>query len=160
VREANPRAVVIRTTVVYGPEPQGKNFVYQLLRRVRAGEGMRVPVDQVSSPTYNRDLAAASVELAERDLAGVINIAGDGVLDRFAFARLACEVFGLDATSIDPVGTAALGQRAKRPLRAGLRIDRARATLATPLRSPVDGLHAMRRALEPDSSVDRADAAR
>jgi dTDP-4-dehydrorhamnose reductase len=160
VREANPRAVVIRTTVVYGPEPQGKNFVYQLLRRVRAGEGMRVPVDQVSSPTYNRDLAAASVELAERDLAGVINIAGDGVLDRFAFARLACEVFGLDATSIDPVGTAALGQRAKRPLHAGLRIDRARATLATPLRSPVDGLRAMRRALETDSSVDRADAAR
>jgi dTDP-4-dehydrorhamnose reductase len=155
VREANPRAVVIRTTVVYGPEPQGKNFVYQLLRRLRADERMRVPSDQVSSPTYNRDLAAASVELAERDRAGVINIVGDGVLDRFAFARLACEVFGLDAALIEPVETATLGQRAKRPLRAGLRIDRARATLATPLRGPLEGLRAMRRVVDGDSRSSR-----
>ena len=64
VREANPRTVIVRTTVVYGPDPQRKNYVYQLVRRLRAGERMRVPRDQISSPTYNRDLAAAVVELA------------------------------------------------------------------------------------------------
>lgn len=144
----NRRAVVVRTTVVYGPEPQGKNFVYQLLRLARAGEPMRVPSDQVSSPTYNADLAAASVELAERDLRGIYHVAGSEILDRHAFARLACKAFDLDATLIEPVPTAALGQRAPRPLRAGLRIDRARAVLATPLRGPVEGLSEMRRALE------------
>ncbi|MBI4247656.1 MAG: SDR family oxidoreductase [Candidatus Rokubacteria bacterium] len=143
----NPRALVVRTTVAYGPEPQGKNFVYQLLRRARAGERMTVPADQRSSPTYNADLAAASVELAERGLSGVFHVAGPEILDRHAFARLACEVFGLDPGFLVAVRTAELGQRAPRPLRAGLRIDRARAVLGTPLRGPREGLEAMRRAL-------------
>jgi dTDP-4-dehydrorhamnose reductase len=145
--EENPRTIVIRTTVVYGPEPQGKNFVYQLLRRLRAGERMRVPVDQVSSPTYNVDVAAASVQLAERGLSGIFNVAGTGVLGRHAFAQIACDVFGLDASLIDPVSTADLHQRARRPLSAGLRSDRIRATLGYVPRGPRDGLLAMREAL-------------
>ena len=148
VRQANPRAAIVRTTVVYGPEPQGKNFVYQLLRRARAGEPMRAPADQISSPTYNVDLAAASIELAERGLAGVYHVAGPDVLDRHAFARLVCRVFGLDERALAPVPTSALGQRAARPLRAGLRMDRARALLAAPLRGPEAGLRAMRAAIE------------
>ena len=145
--EESSRAIVVRTTVVYGPEPQGKNFVYQLRRRLGAGERMRVPIDQVSSPTYNVDLAAASVELAERGTTGVFNIAGGDILDRYAFARIACEVFGLDARLMEPVTTAALQQRAARPLRAGLRLDRIRATLGYEPHPPRDGLLAMREAL-------------
>jgi dTDP-4-dehydrorhamnose reductase len=142
------RAVVVRTTVVYGPDRQGKNFVYQLIRNCRSGQGMRIPADQVSSPTYNVDLAQATVELCERDLGGVYHLAGDGVLDRFAFALLACQVFGLDPSRLTPVATAALGQKAARPLKGGLTIAKARATLATPLRTPEAGLRAMRAVLE------------
>ncbi len=142
------RALVVRTTVVYGPDRQEKNFVYQLIRNCRSGQGMRIPVDQISSPTYNADLAGATVELCERDFRGVYHVAGDGVMDRFAFARLACEVFALDPSRLTPVATSALGQKAPRPLRGGLRIDKARSVLATPLRSPEAGLRAMRAALE------------
>ena len=142
------RALVVRTTVVYGPDRQEKNFVYQLIRNCRSGQGMRIPADQISSPTYNVDLAQATVELCERDLAGVYHLAGDGVLDRFAFARLACEVFGLDPSRLTPVATAMLGQKAARPLKGGLTIAKAQGVLATPLRSPEAGLRAMRAALE------------
>src|SRR5207245_8760228 len=38
VMAANVRSLVVRTTVVYGEEPQGKNFIYQLRRRHAAGE--------------------------------------------------------------------------------------------------------------------------
>lgn len=144
----NPRTVVIRTTVVYGPEPQGKNFVYQMLRRARDGETTRAPRDQISSPTYNVDLAAATVELIERDFHGVLHVAGPAVLDRYAFAQEVCAVFGLDQGLVEPVETAALGQRARRPLRAGLAINRARGLLRTPLRSPREALGDMRQALE------------
>ena len=58
VLETDPTALVVRTTVVYGPEPQGKNFVAQLRGRLGRGERLRVPQDQVSTPTYNVDLAA------------------------------------------------------------------------------------------------------
>ncbi len=148
VRDENVRALIIRTAVVYGPEPQGKNTVYQTLRRTRAGERLRVSDDQLCSPTYNADLAAASVALATRGLGGVFHIAGPAVLDRPAFARLACRVFGYDETLVDAVPTSELGQRAARPLRAGLRSERAQAALATSLRGPEDGLRAMRAALE------------
>ncbi len=148
VLAAHPRAVVIRTTVVYGPEPQGKNFVYQLLRRLRAGERMVVASDQRSSPTYNEDLAAASVELAEQGVAGVVHVAGPVIVDRYGFAQVACAIFDLDPGLLAPAPTAELGQRAARPLNAGLRIDRARALLTGRLRGPDEGLNAMRRALE------------
>jgi dTDP-4-dehydrorhamnose reductase len=144
VRAENPRSVVVRTAVAYGPERQQKNFVYQLLGRLRAGEPMRVARDQRSSPTYNVDLAAATVELAERGITGVMHVAGPEVLDRYAFARLACEVFELDPRLLTPVLTAELAQRARRPLDAGLRVDRAERTLATPLSAPRAGLEAMR----------------
>ncbi|PYO36365.1 MAG: NAD(P)-dependent oxidoreductase [Candidatus Rokuibacteriota bacterium] len=142
------RALVVRTTVVYGPDAQEKNFVYQLIRNCRNGQPMRIPVDQLSSPTYNVDLARATVELCERDHHGVYHLAGDGVLDRFAFARLACEVFALDPSRLAPVATAALEQKAPRPLKGGLRIAKAQAALSTPLRSPEAALRAMRAALE------------
>ena len=143
-----PRSIVVRTTVVYGPDRQEKNFVYQLIRNCKSGQPMRVPRDQISSPTYNADLAQATVELCERDAPGVYHLAGDGILDRYAFARLACQVFGLDPSQLTPVATSTLGQKAARPLKAGLRIDKAQALLSTPLRSPEAGLRAMKAAIE------------
>jgi dTDP-4-dehydrorhamnose reductase len=149
VLAADPRALVIRTAGVYGPEPQGKNFVYQLLRRAAVGEPVRVPSDQTSTPTYNADLAEAAVALVERGVEGVVHVAGPAVVDRHAFARLVCEVFGLPAGCLVPVPTAALGQRAPRPLRAGLRTDYCRRLLGLALRDPASGLRAMRAALTP-----------
>lgn len=153
VREAAPRSLVVRTTVVYGPERQEKNFVYQVIRRCRAGEPMLVPADQVSTPTFNGDLAAASVELAERNAVGVYHVAGTSLLARYAFARLAASAFELDPAALVPVPTARLGQRAPRPLGGGLRVDRVRQLLSTPLGSAAEGLEAMRKAIAPTGKL-------
>ena len=142
------RAVVIRTSVVYGPERQEKNFVYQLIRACRAGQPFRPAVDQRASPSYNPDVAAASVELCERELLGLWHVAGSEVLDRYAFALLTCKEFGLDASRLTAVTTAALGQKASRPLDGGLKVAKAQARLTTRLRGAAEGLHAMREALE------------
>jgi dTDP-4-dehydrorhamnose reductase len=148
VQEACRRAVVIRTSVVYGPEPQEKNSVYQLIRACREGRGFRLAVDQRASPSYNPDIAAASVELCERGLAGLWHIAGPEVLDRYAFALLICKEFDLDASRLTAVTTAALAQKAIRPLDGGLKVAKAQVQLGTRLRSPAEGLHAMREFLE------------
>ncbi len=153
VREALPRSLVVRTAVVYGPERQEKNFVYQVLRRCGAGERVPVPEDQVSSPTFNGDLAAASVELAERDLTGIYHIAGTTVLGRYAFALLIARVFGLEPALLVPVSTESLGQRAPRPPRGGLKVDRALGVLRTPLRSALEGLELMRNAIAPSGKL-------
>jgi dTDP-4-dehydrorhamnose reductase len=137
VLAADPRNVVIRTTVVFSHDPGGSNFVMQLLARLSASQRMRVPADQLSSPTYAPDLAEAIARLCDADLAPrlatlapapqILNVVGPEVLDRHAFAVRAARILGLPEELLDPVATAALGQKAARPLRAGLRIDRLRA---------------------------------
>ena len=92
------RALVVRTSVVYGPERQEKNSAYQLIRACRSGKGFRPAVDQRASPSYNPDVAAATVECCERELRGIWHLAGADMLDRMAYARLVCRVFDLDGS--------------------------------------------------------------
>ena len=144
---ALPRALVIRTSVVYGPERQEKNFVYQLIRACRSGRGFRPAVDQRASPSYNEDVATATVECCEREERGIWHLAGADTLDRMAFARLICRVFELDGSRLTPATTAELGQKAARPLDGGLDVGRAKRLLKTPLRGAEAGLRAMQAAL-------------
>ena len=148
VLKADPDALVIRTNVVYGPEGNGKNFIYQLCRKLQAGETMNVPADQVGTPTYNRDLADATKLLVEANASGVVNVGGSEPLGRLAFAQIAVEALNeargasagrLDAALLKGVTTSNAGQAAKRPLGSGLTLDKLcapRRLLATP-RSPI-----------------------
>ena len=120
VRDAHPSALVVRTTTVYGPDPNGKNFPYSLRKELAGTKPFRVPADQISTPTYNLDLAAAVVALAESGAQGVFHVAGPDVVSRLEFARRAAAVMGLDPANLSGVSTAELAQIAARPLRGGL----------------------------------------
>ena len=61
----------------------GKNFIYQLCRNLQAAKEMKVPTDQINTPTYNRDLAACTKLLVEANASGVYNIGGSDVLGRY-----------------------------------------------------------------------------
>lgn len=135
--------LVVRTTVVYGWEAQGKNFVCRLLRELALGELLAVPIDQVGTPTYAPNLAAATLELAIRRERGVLHVAGPELVDRHRFACAAADVFGFDSSRVVPLQTHLLGQRAVRPLAAGLRVDLARALLDTRLVGYREGLALM-----------------
>jgi dTDP-4-dehydrorhamnose reductase len=111
---------VIRTTTVYGPDPNGRNFLYSLRKGLGGTKPFRVPSDQISTPTYNLDLAAAVVALSESDAQGVFHVAGPDVSSRLEFAQRAAAVMGLDRANLFGVSTAELAQIAPRPLRAGL----------------------------------------
>jgi dTDP-4-dehydrorhamnose reductase len=141
------RALVVRTSVVYGAERQEKNFVYQLIRACRSGHGFRPAVDQRASPSYNVDVATATVECCEREERGIWHLAGADTLDRMAFARLVCRVFDLDGSRLTPATTAQLNQKAARPLDGGLDVGKARLRLKTPLRGVEEGLRAMKAVL-------------
>jgi dTDP-4-dehydrorhamnose reductase len=144
----HPKALILRTTVVYGPEPQGKNFIYQLIASLKAGMPMRIPQDQVSNPTYNYDLARASLELARFGMGGVFNVVGEDRVGRLDFAQEACRVFGLDASLLQGVSTASLKQRAARPLNAGLTTHKLRQALGWAPRGIRSGLQAMQSVLD------------
>ncbi|HUL59002.1 MAG TPA: SDR family oxidoreductase [Anaeromyxobacteraceae bacterium] len=148
VLAAAPGNLCLRTTVVYSFRPGDKNFVMQLRDRLSRGERMRVPADQVSTPTYAPDLGGAVAALADRDASGVLNVVGPDVLGRLDFAVRAAHVLALPENLLERVSTAELGQRARRPLRAGLRSGRLRA-LGIELRGVEAGLAAFAREAAP-----------
>ena len=124
VREAHPNALIVRTTVVYGPDPGEKNFLYSLRRALAARKPFAVPCDQISTPTYNRDLANAVIGLVHGRARGVFHVCGPERLSRLEFARRAAEAMRLDPAGIIGVPTPGLGQRAPRPLSAGLSTEK------------------------------------
>jgi dTDP-4-dehydrorhamnose reductase len=118
-------ALIIRTIVVWGPDPQRKNFAHQLVESALEKKRIRVPSDQLGNPTYGPDLAGAILRLIGRSAGGTWNVAGpEAELDRVAFARLLCEKLGLDGRVIEPATTAELGQVARRPLNGALATDK------------------------------------
>lgn len=136
---------IIRTTVVFGPEHARKNFVIRLHDRLRAGETVLVPDDQLGTPTWSADLAGASLDVLREDVPGVLHIAGATRASRYDFAVRAAEILGLDATLIRRCDTPSLGQPARRPLEAGLvsvRLKRRMATMDEGLRAFAEELGA------------------
>jgi len=124
VLQAYPEALVLRTTWVYGADPRGKNFLYSMMRSLSARQPMKVPQDQVSTPTYNRDLVRVALGLVEARAAGVFHVAGPELLGRLEFAQQVARGLGLDASLLEGVTTAELKQPAARPLDSGLSTSR------------------------------------
>jgi dTDP-4-dehydrorhamnose reductase len=134
--ELGDAQLTIRTSWVFGPERQGKNFAYQLARTLGAGQPLVCPSDQISSPGYGPDVARAAVLMAEEQLSGLIHVVGPEVIDRVSFARAIASAFGFDPGRIESRATAELGQGAPRPLCGGLlttRVDAWQPGLMRPL---------------------------
>ena len=149
ILKANPAALVLRTTTVYGPDPQGKNFLYTLRRLLSSGQTMRVPTDQLATPTYNEDLARATLALLAGGHTGLFHAAGPTMLSRIDFARLACRLLSLDPSLLIPLTTPELHQRAARPLIAGLDSTLLNTTLGRPFfRTPEQGIRDWQAALQ------------
>jgi len=124
-------ALIIRTTMVYSFDPSGMNFLMQYLRQLENGEKpFRIPIDQISTPTYAPALAEATVALREKSVGGIFNLVGPDLLSRRELVEKVAAAFGFSPADVNAkfqfVKTSDLGQAARRPLTAGLRIDKAR----------------------------------
>src|SRR5262249_10001606 len=119
-----PLLLTVRTTWVYGPERQGKNFAYQLAKTLGEGRPLVCPSDQVSNPSYGPDVARAGLSLTEDGRSGLVHVAGPDWIDRVQFGRTLAVALGRDPDLIVAKTTAELGQPAARPLKGGLRTSR------------------------------------
>jgi dTDP-4-dehydrorhamnose reductase len=129
VADILPEALIIRTSVVFGWDRSSKNFAMQIHERVQRGADITVAADQLGTPTLAEYLAEASERLVEKDIGGIVNVAGADTVDRASFARSLVRVFGGEPERVNAVSTASLRQKAARPLRAGLRTDKLRQLL-------------------------------
>lgn len=110
---ANPDHLVVRTQWLYGR--YGKNFVETMLRLAGEKDQVSVVDDQVGSPTWTVDLAAAIAALIEKGCRGVYHAANAEFCSWNEFARAIFAESGL-SVSVQGMTTAELNRPAPRPL--------------------------------------------
>lgn len=138
--------LICRIAWVYGHENQGKNFVLRLISTLTNNQIIRVPQDQIGSPTWANDIAEASCRLLEVGARGMFHTTGIDCMNRYQFALKVGEVFGLQTDTLVPVMTSEFNQAAARPLKCGMRCDRLHQTLNWNSRGVVDGLNYLKNA--------------
>lgn len=111
--------LILRSTVIFGWDREGKNFFMQLFKNQKEGKSMKVPVDQYSNPTYINLLIEIIYRSILKDLTGLFVATGPETMNRYDFAVKICEIFDWDKNLLTKVYTRELGQAAKRPLNCG-----------------------------------------
>ena len=134
VLAALPEAVVVRSAWVY-TGGTGKDFV-AVMRRLAASDGpVDVVDDQIGSPTYVADLAAALLQVADAGVHGrVLHAANEGAVSRFEQARAVFEECGAEPQRVRPVSSAQFPRPAPRPSYSALSSRESVAAGLTPLR--------------------------
>ena len=88
IKTVNSQAIILRTAWVYGSYGKS-NFVKTMLRLGKEREELKVVVDQLGSPTWSKDIAAAITQLLINDdnPAGIYNFTNSGVASWFDLTK-------------------------------------------------------------------------
>lgn len=134
-----PESIIIRTGWLYSPF--GHNFLRTILRLAQTEHELRVVSDQIGTPTYAADLAAAiaTVVFAPQWVPGIFNFSNEGVCSWYDFAvaiirhsRINCPV--------TPIATVDYQTVADRPHYSVLDKTRFKATFSASIPHWEDGL--------------------
>ena len=128
----NPNTIVIRTSWVYSK--YGNNFVKTMLRLMKERKEINVVSDQLGSPTYAKDLAAAIVKMVNSEWSivneetensklktqnSIYHFSNEGIISWYDFAVAIRDNKQHDCI-VNPIPTSAYPTPAKRPSYSGL----------------------------------------
>jgi dTDP-4-dehydrorhamnose reductase len=130
VLQADPQALVVRTSAFFGPW-DAHNFITQALNALDAGLPFAAADDLVVSPTYVPDLVNACLDLLIDRESGIWHLTNGHAVSWAELARRACAVAGVGTRSLR-AGSAA-GQRLVAPRPAYSALESERAVLLPPL---------------------------
>jgi len=130
VKEYEHDWAIVRTVLVYGKNHSGHNNILKTVKeKLEKGEEYNVVDDQLRTPTYVEDLAKGIVSIVEKKATGVFHLSGKDILTPYQMAIKTAEHLKLDSVLIKKVTAASFSQPAKRPLKTGFIIDKARKEL-------------------------------
>lgn len=116
VRALCPRHFIFRTCGLYGvwgAGGKGGNFVETMLRRAAASQRLRVVSDQVCTPSYAADIAAAAAPLIPTGRFGLYHLTNAGSCSWYDFAAAIFQLAGVraDLTAISSQDYSAAARR-------------------------------------------------
>ncbi len=122
-----PDSIIIRTAWLYSET--GHNFVKTILRLAEKQNKIRVVCDQIGTPTYARDLAAAILAILKSHqwVAGIYHFTNEGAASWYDFAKAILRLAGKNV-SVIPIPTEDYPTPASRPSYSILDRSRIKAT--------------------------------
>jgi len=100
----NPLATIVRTSLLYDLRTPDHQTV-RLIQTAQTGEPYRLFTDECRCPIWVENLADVLLELARKDYAGILHVAGPDRLNRWEFGMGLLHHFGVTATSNIQQGT-------------------------------------------------------
>jgi dTDP-4-dehydrorhamnose reductase len=123
VLDADPQALVIRTSAFFGPWDE-HNFVTHALDALDAGRPFAAASDQVTAPTYVPDLVNACLDLLIDRESGIWHLTNGAAMSWADLARRACAAAGVADGRLEERTTGELGLRAARPRNGAMSSER------------------------------------
>lgn len=122
---------IVRTCLVYGHTLNGtrSNIINWVKQNLETGKKIRVVNDQWRTPTYVEDLARGILLVIQKNAGGIYHISGKDKLTPYDMALKTAAYFKLDASLIEKADASSFEQPAKRPLKTGFDISKARKEL-------------------------------
>lgn len=133
---------ILRTVLVYGitHDMSRTNIVLWVKENLEQGKTIRVVNDQWRTPTLAEDLAKGCYLAALKKATGIFHISGKDFMSPYDIAIKTANFFNLDSSLIVPTNSTQFTQTARRPLRTGFVIEKARKELGYEPHSFEEGL--------------------
>jgi dTDP-4-dehydrorhamnose reductase len=100
VREALDRFYIVRVAWLFGGP---RNFVRTVLRLAAERDNIAMVADEVGSPTYAPDAAAAIAQLVRLPFYGTYHLVNEGTCSRFEFAAEVLRLAGRERVALRPI---------------------------------------------------------
>lgn len=120
---------IARTSTPFGFHPTKKSFPLFVSQNLQAKKEFSAITDQYTSPTYIPNLSKMIIEIATRQIFGIIHLAGATRISRYDMAELVADTLGLDKTFIKPITINDMKWTARRPKDSSLDISKAASIL-------------------------------
>lgn len=145
IMESDISWCIIRTVLVFGvtKDMSRSNIVLWVKKSLEEGKTIQVVNDQWRTPTLAEDLAMGCYLAARKKANGIYNISGKDYLSAYDIAIRTAEFFKLDKSLIKETDSTKFTQPAKRPLRTGFVIEKARRDLKYEPHSFEEGLQVL-----------------
>ena len=153
VLEADPQALVVRSSAFFGPWDE-HNFVSQALAACERGESFAAAADLTVSPTYVPDLVNTCLDLLVDKESGIWHLSNGTAVTWAQLARLAAEAAGIDAAQLNEVPAEQLDFVAARPAYCALGTERG--VLMPPLPDALERYCALRARSISTGALNRA----
>ena len=108
------RSMIIRTAWLYSSF--GNNFVKTMIRLGKEKPELGVIFDQIGTPTYARDLAAAIMTAVNKGIVpGIYHYSNEGVISWYDFTKAIHRLAGINNCNVRPLHTSEYPTPATRP---------------------------------------------